>query len=183
MITSEFLNSRHNEDPAEGRCDMFLRPAGNGTIFRHELGGHSTQRVEWVSLETDENGKPVAVRESCERTEVGSKNQAFYMAGKEYRNLKAFLKSQDEEWGVDSYGRQVLCTKERYPCFDSYDFLSENRYFRWFFIREGNSVSQLFYADDRDKIYITEDVHNIEDWAWSRMKATGFCQPQKGTKK
>ena len=42
--------------------------------------------------------------------------------------------------------------------FDSYDRMHENRYFRWYFIRKGNSISQLFTADDRNKIYITQNV-------------------------
>lgn len=182
MAISDFLNSLYGKDHAEQRSDMYLRYIGNGAKFHYELGSYSTEKVEWVSLETGEDGKPVAVREPCESTHEYCKKHKFSMAGKTYQDVNHFLRSQDGEWGEDVYGRPVLCTKEKYPCFDSYDFLYENRYFRWFFIREGNSVSQLFFADDRDKIYVTEDIHNIEGWAWGRMKATGFCQPQKEKK-
>jgi len=155
----------------------YLRSAGNGAAVQYELKSHATIAVEWVSEETDGNGKSVVVRVPQETTREYSKVQQFTMAGKTYQNLRSFLRYQGSEWAEDIYGRKVLCTKEKYPCFDSYDRMYENRYFRWYFIREGDSVSQLFVADDRDKIYVTEDLRNVEPWAWGRMKATGFCQP------
>lgn len=100
----------------------------------------------------------------------------FHVAGKTYLSFHCFLKSQDGEWGEDLYGRKVLCTREKFPCFDSYDYIHEHRYFRWYFIRNGNSISQVFVTDERDKVYVTEDVQNVENWAWGRMKDTGFCQ-------
>ena len=161
--------------------DMYLRRVGCGEMVRYELKSYSTEKVEWVSMETDENGSPVQVRVPDSHICEYSRKHCFSMAGKTYQDLGHFLRNQDGEWGQDIYGRKVLCTKERYPCFDSSDYLYEDRYFRWYFIREGNAVSQLFAADDRDKIYVTEDVQNIEPWAWSRMKATGFCQlPENG---
>lgn len=176
MAFADFWKSDRKTDASPERKDMYLRRVGNGSSFRHELGSYSGEKVEWVSVETDETGKPVAVRQPEEHTREYSKFQKFTMAGKTYWNFSHFLKKSEEEWGKDAYGRTVFCTKERYPCFDSYDFLCETRYFRWYFIREGNSVSQLFAADDRGKIYVTEDLGNVESWAWDRMKATGFCQ-------
>ena len=161
------------------RGDMYLRRVGNGKGVRHELGFYSTEKVEWVSLETDEKGNPVVILPQEEHSYQSIKSLPFSLAGKRYRNYKHFLRKQDGEWGEDAYGRKVLCTREKYPCFDSYDLMHENRYFRWYFIREGNSLSQLFVADDRNTIYITENVQNVEGWSWGRMKATGFCQPPK----
>lgn len=171
------FRSMKRDKSVEERGDMYLRRIGNGERFHHELGCYSTDKVEWVSKETDENGKPVVVREPDEYTLEYSKKDRFSLAGKSYQDYNHFLKKLDGEWGEDVYDRKVLCTREMYPCFDSYDYLYENRYFRWFFIRKGNSISQLFAADDRDKIYVTEDIQNIEGWAWDRMKETGFCQP------
>ena len=161
------------------RTDLYLRHAGTGEHIHYEHKSHSTEKVEWVSMETDEKGNPVLIRQPEEATHVFSKRAVFRMAGKPYPNFGLFLRKQEGEWGEDLYGRKVLCTKEKYPCFDSYDYLHESRYFRWFFIREGNTVSQLFVSDDRDRIYVTEDLRNVEGWAWKRMQATGFCQPTK----
>lgn len=158
------------------RKDMYLRYVGRGQTVSTELTSYATNKVEWVSQETDAEGKPVAVREPKEVTRECSKSAPFVLAGKIYQNLNGFLRKQDGEWCEDIYGRQVLCTKTKFPCFDSYDFMYESRYYRWYFIRRGNAVSLLFTADDRDRIYVTEDVQNVEDWSWQRMKATGFCQ-------
>ena len=177
MGIADFLKPRRESAAAQKRRDMYLRRVGNGSGVSHELGFYSTEKVEWVSLETDSQGQPVTVREPDAQMVEYSKARKFSLGGKTYPNYRLFLKKLDGEWGEDIYGRKVLCTKEKYPCFDSYDYLHENRYFRWYFIRVGNSVSQLFVADDRSKMYVTEDVQNIECWAWGRMKATGFCQP------
>lgn len=160
----------------------YLRAVGNGAAVHYELKSYATIAVEWVSEETDGSGNPMVVRVPQETTREYSKVQNFTMAGKDYQNFRSFLRYQGSEWAEDSYGRKVLCTKEKYPCFDSYDRMYEHRYFRWYFIREGDSASQLFVADDCDKIYVTEDLRNVEPWAWGRMQATGFCQPSRDGK-
>ena len=182
MVVFKFLSSFGRKQNEKKKMDkkeknLYLRAAGNGETVHYELKSHSTIAVEWVSEETDGNGKPVVVRVPQETTREYSRKQEFTMAGKTYKNIWYFLRRQGNEWAEDTYGRKVLCTKEKYPCFDSYDRMYEDRYFRWYFIREGDSVSQLFVADDRDKIYVTEDLRNVERWAWGRMQATGFCQP------
>ncbi len=169
----------YGKAPAAQKGTMYLRRVDNGRTARYELSSHSTEKVEWVSMEKDEMGRPLTVRKPLEVTTVHGKTQSFSVAGKRYPNFYTFLRHQDGEWGEDLYGRKVLCTKEKFPCFDSYDRIYETRYFRWYFIREGNSVSQVFATDERDMIYITEDVENVEGWAWMRMKSTGFCQPPK----
>lgn len=172
--------------PVSNTCakpaDMYLRSVGSGAWVHFELKSYGTVAVEWVSKETGKDGNPLTVRVPREHTCEYSRKWPFTAAGKTYRNLKHFLRNQSGEWGEDCYGRTVLCTKEKYPCFDSADYLYEHRYFRWYFIQNGNSLCQVFASDDRDKIYVTEDVGSIEPWAWSRMKATGFCQPPKNAK-
>ena len=172
----DFLKPRAGETAVTEGTGLYLRRVGSGERFEHDLGIYSTEKVEWVSPETDETGAPVKTRQPEEHTRKYGKHTGFSLAGKYYRNLNHFLRTQAGEWGEDIYGRTVFCTKERYPCFDSFDALYEDRYFRWFFIRQGNSLSQLFVADDRNTVYVTEDLGNIQRWAWERMKATGFCQ-------
>lgn len=182
MAFINFMKSLGKKNSAGKTTDMYLRYAGNGEKVHYELKSHSTYAVEWVSMETDESGNPVTVRVPQESIREYSRRLPFTVAGKTYQNLRCFLRKQEGEWGEDVYGRKVLCTREKYPCFDSSDYLYEDRYFRWYFIREGNSVSQLFVSDDRDKIYVTEDVRNMEPWAWGRMEETGFCQSPKRDK-
>lgn len=179
MTIFEVLFPNRKAAPRQEEPAMYLRRVGNGAFVRYELKSTSTEKVEWVSLQTDEAGNPLVVREPQETTREFSRKGYFSAAGKVYWNLNQLCRNHKGDWAEDIYGRKVLCTKEKYPCFDSYDYLNETRYFRWYFIREGNAVCQVFAADDRDIIYVTEDLQNVEGWAWERMKATGFCQPPK----
>lgn len=168
------------EESVEEPMDMVLRRVGKGESIRYELNGSSTERVQWVSLETDQDGNPVKVRAPDEVTTIHSRKDKLTVAGRTYPSFQSFLKEQEGDWGEDLYGRKVLCVKERFPCFDSYDFLYDHRYFRWYFIRKGNSISRIFSTDSRDKIYVTEDVRDVDSQAWEQMQATGFCHPPKG---
>ncbi len=47
------------------------------------------------------------------------------------------------------------------------------------FFQEGNSLSRVFVTDERDKVFVTEDVENVDSRAWDLMCETGFCQPPK----
>lgn len=177
MALFDFRKTDRLDKTAKTREDMYLRQMGKGTAVHYELKSCSTKLLEWVSTETDEQGDPLVVRVPMESTRECSRKLPFSMAGKKYSDLNSFLKKLDGAWGEDVYGRRVFCLKELYPCFDSYDYLYENRYYRWFLIREGNTISRLFLSDDRDKIYITDDVRNMESWVWTQMKESGFCQP------
>ena len=176
MRFTDFKSFFGRKNSPQKRKDMYLRCVGSGKTVSTELHVYSTLKVEWASQETDTEGNPVVVREPKEVTRKYNSYTAFCLAGKWYSNLDHFLQKQEGEWGEDIYGRRVLCTKTKYPCFDSYDFMYERRYFRWYYIRKGNSVSLLYSADDRKYIYVTEDVQNIEEWSWMRMRDTGFCQ-------
>lgn len=181
MLIANYIKTMFGKQVPQERKDMYLHRVGSGSMVRYELTSRPTEKVEWVSLEADENGKPLVVREPNESTREYSREGKFTLAGKTYKDLNHFLRKTNDEWAEDIYGRRVLCTKERYPCFDSDDYLYETRYFRWYFVQKGASISLLFVSDDRDKIYATEDVQNVDSWAWDRMKANGFCQPSRHT--
>ena len=59
---------------------------------------------------------------------------------------------------------------ERFPCFDSYDYAHENRYYWWLFIKEKGKLTRIYHADGTHKIQVTEDVRNLEDKCWQQMK-------------
>ena len=80
---------------------------------------------------------------------------------------------------TDRYGRDIICFLERFPCFDSEDYANENRYFRWFFVREGDVIARVFYEDETDEVIVTEDVRYIETSCWEELRKTRFCQADK----
>lgn len=94
------------------------------------------------------------------------------VAGKEYKSIRELSSQRIEEQYLcrDIHGREVFEYKERFPCFDSFDYLHENRYFRWFYILDGDRLFCLYCADDRDELEITEDVRRIKEGAWKKMK-------------
>ena len=58
----------------------------------------------------------------------------------------------------DAFGREVLCVSERFPTFDSYDALYEDRYYRWYYIRHQGGLTLVYTQDDSDKVKVTENI-------------------------
>jgi len=118
------------------------------------------------------------------RKPEGSKREFAYpgefeAAGKVYRSWQELCSEELDKQGHvcrDIYGRDVLAEWERFPCFDSYDYLYENRYYRWFFIREGNMLTCVDYTDERNVITVTEDVGSIRERCWKTMKELNWQQ-------
>ena len=106
----------------------------------------------------------------------------FTAGGKTYENWNQLCHRETETPGVytDIYGRSVFFDAERFPCFDSDDFLYENRFYRWFFILEKGKITRVFYTDERKEIDITEDVANIEDNCWSKLGRLHFWDAEAG---
>ncbi len=99
---------------------------------------------------------------------------SFSAAGKSYCSWQQLCaeESQNEYVFSDIYGREVFAYKERFPCFDSFDYLHENRYFRWFYIRQADKLCCVYLADGRGTVKVTEDVRFIKDDAWKAMQET-----------
>lgn len=148
---------------------MYLRTKGNkapGTF----VSGWVT--LEWVSRETNPDGTPAEIRTPEPVTVKGSLSEGIRAAGKLYRHCRDIAISRMAENGLwtDCFGRQVLCFRERFPCFDSYDFLHEDRYYRWCLIREGDRVTMVSYADTRDWVEVTEDADQVKAAWWEEIR-------------
>lgn len=142
-----------------------LRVMGRGSAINYEHGGYySSQCLWWVSEETDADGQPVYIRESREHTVSLPAVMPFQAGGKLYRSLRE-LSPEDVIDGIDTdvHGRKVLCYRERFPCFDSYDYLHEHRFYRWFFLKEKGKLIRVYTADESGWIYVTEDTENVEN--------------------
>ena len=97
----------------------------------------------------------------------------FIAGGKPYLHEKQLIHKQIGEykgkWNVkptpiyeDIHGRRVIALYERFPCFDSYDFLYENRFFNWYFIKADNKIALVYTVDDSNKIEICDDLLNMD---------------------
>lgn len=129
-----------------------------------------TYSVVWI-----ENGRErPQPQESKREFQLAS---GFEAAGRKYTGLSQLLAEKINDSGEykDVYGRRVFEVKERFPCFDSYDYLNENRYFRWFYIQEEGKLCCVYYADKRKNIEITEDAATVNRRSFKAMKEAGYC--------
>ena len=126
--------------------------------------------VEWAMPDGS-----VRVPEEGERRSFGLRE--FSAGGREYLSLNQLMAEELVESQIykDVYGRSVFAFKERFPCFDSYDYLHENRYYRWFYVREGDTLSCVYYRDECDHVHVVDDLRYIDKKAaWEEMNESGW---------
>ena len=153
---------------------MIPRAVGPGERIERSGGGgfkaSPSVRLEWVSRETDAGGVPLRVRTPESRT-VTMPASGFTAAGKRYKDLGQLVRRRENggSWATDAYGRNVLALAERFPCFDSSDYLYEDRYFRWFFLCLDGKLTCVYHTDGADTVTVTEDVLDLEKECWAEM--------------
>ena len=66
--------------------------------------------------------------------------------------------------------------RERFTMSDTstFDYLYENRFYRWFFILDEGKITRVFYTDGCNQIDVTEDVANIEYICWKDLNRLPF---------
>ena len=161
-------------EPENKKEAMMPRITGPGSAVSYDSWFGATRRIRWVSRRTDESGLAAVIRDPSESTSRFSAADGFTAAGKRYGSTAELLSWFDPESGrgKDIYGRRVLYVSERFPCFDSCDFENEDRFYRWFFLRQNDRLTRIHHTDTTGKIYVTEDLRSIERNMWSLM---GFC--------
>lgn len=154
--------------------DMLPREAGPGKNLRRVGGGgfsfHPSARLEWVSRETDGEGRPLRVRRPWGIPLVFPAG-CFLAAGRLYfgQGMLAFRKMENSPWARDIYGRDVLVLTECFPCFDSADYLYEDRRFRWYFLCRRGKLTCVYHTDRTPIVTVTEDVRDLEASCWGEM--------------
>ena len=97
----------------------------------------------------------------------------FIAGGKTYAKWQELTASKTDGQGHfcrDVYGREVFAEWERFPCFDSFDYLHEHRYDRHFCLRAGNALTYVYYKDEQKEIHVTEDVRNLPRLCFEPMQ-------------
>ncbi len=163
--------------------DMVPRETGPGRqIRRSGCGGisyDSTVRLEWVSRERDARGEPRRTRRPL-GVKLFFPAACFMAAGRPYFGL-AMLAAHREKgspWAKDVYGRDVLVMTERFPCFDSFDYLHEDRYFRWYLLCHGGKFTCVCHTDKTPAVTVTEDVRDLEDDLWKKIQELACFGPE-----
>ena len=133
------------------------------TLQAHKASNTSYMALKWVSPEQERLPEEAKTTYCVKR--------GFFAAGKQYRSLQQLTATEiGKDHYRDIYGRDVIALRELFPCFDSYDYLHENRYFRWFFLREDQKLTMVYYADERDTLEVTEDVAQLRTRQWERIR-------------
>lgn len=151
--------------------DMILKQVGSGKNVSYLTCSYPTVDMRWVSREMGEDGQPISVRTPVE-SRMEYPKVGFIVAGKFYASLAQLTVKRDIYgiWCEDCYGREVFCVSERFPCFDSSDFLHENRFYRWFFLRENGKLWRIFSIDETPIVSVTKDVRMLENTCWTEMQ-------------
>lgn len=130
--------------------------------------------VRWMVK--DKDGAASLVRTPREKVHKSLAAGGFCVAGKYYTNMRQLTKRTVEEGSrryQDIYGRDVIEIRERFPCFDSHDFLHENRYYRWFYLIENEMLYCVYYEDEGTFVTVTKDVARISSSVYKVMHLFG----------
>lgn len=131
--------------------------------------------VDWVNLEgstcTRRIPRPCIRRYSL--------RNGFRVGKMEYRSLselRAEILDQEKHLYKDVYGRIFAEIKERFPCFDSFDYANEDRYYHWLYLTENGRLFLVYYKDEDERVTVTEDVKEIESNVWREMVRLGWAK-------
>lgn len=155
---------------------MVIRRCGDGSPVRYPGCLHSTEHIRWVSPRKTDAGLPAEIREPQESSRAYPVDWGFVAAGKRYANFSQLCVQHEEgpPWFRDIYGRRILSVAKRFPCFDVFDSMYERRFYHWFFLREGNALTRIFFEDGSGTIYVTEDVANLEQYCLELMEEMDY---------
>lgn len=162
--------------------EMAPEVCGSGPKLDYPRSMYSSVNLRWASLERDAEGRPVRVREPSESRRTYPVSSGFTAAGMRYRDIRQLYVEHDryKTFCRDVYGREVLYLAERFPCFDSHDYATETRFYRWFFLRQDDRLTRIHYTDETDKIYVTEDVQYLEEGLWAQMRYHRYFEQDTG---
>ncbi len=161
--------------PPPCSSDMLLRCTGQGEKIHTRLCSRSSRRVQWVSREAGADGQPLRCREPRESVRTHPVSVPFTAAGKVYSSAQSIAARRLEDGTfLDRYGRRVICLRERFPCFDSYDYANEKRCYRWYLILEPERLTRVYAEDGGGELLITEDVSMLEDCCVEELRRLGL---------
>ena len=156
---------------------MYLISDGAGSMRRTSTGLSSTTKLLWVSAAKDAEGKPLASRRPEESYTRFPDGKSFTAAGRRYSTKGVELTKTGDGLYRDKYGREVLYLAERFPCFDVYDLINEDRWERWFLIYTGGSLTCVKFTDGKDYVEVWEDAAELDYAPWRRLEKLRWHMP------
>ena len=136
---------------------------------------HETRLVDWVSLDSGKEVSRIPQPHIYEYSLI----TGFQINHKGYHsvvNLRARVLDENQHIYRSIYGRIIAEILEQFPCFDSYDFANEDRYYHWLCLVEKGKLYCVYYEDGQDAITVTEDADKIEATVWREMLRLGWVK-------
>lgn len=167
----EILGNSEMKNPDESRTKLVLRL----TKEPNDAFVHERRFVDWVNPEDSMCAERIP--QPCIHN--FSLRSGFQIGKMEYRSLselRAEVLDREHRLYRDIYGRFFSEIRERFPCFDSFDYLNENRYYHWLYLIENGALSLVYYEDENEKVIVTEDVKEIEANVWREMVRLGWVK-------
>lgn len=133
--------------------------------------------VDWVSAD----GQAEDSRRPQPSTSEYPFPGVFWVGGRKYHSvseLRIWALDRKRQLYRDRYGRVFAEVRERFPCFDSYDYAHENRYYHWLYLTEKEKLFLVYYEDEGKKLTVTEDVGEISGRVWREMVSLGWVEEQ-----
>ena len=152
---------------------MILQAVGCGKGIYHRRIFYGTDRLRWIAETASGHS-----RDPQETVTDYTLSGGFFAAGKPYISTGQLVlpSEKGEPWFRDCYGREVLYLTERFPCFDSFDFLWERRCFRYYFICENYQLTCIQTTDGLDTVIVTEDLQDLKCSLWQEFLRLGYYQ-------
>lgn len=156
--------------------ERVLKECGPGGRLDYSRYSCGSTKIAWEDPRTGE------LRVPQEQTMNLLFGAPFRAGGKNYISLKQLKhqKQENDRW-LDVYGREWQNIYERYPCFDSEDYLNEKRYFEWYFLQDGDRITRVF-DNGSGKMSVTDDTERIESHCLDEMKKRGYLLLSKPAK-
>lgn len=113
------------------------------------------------------------------------KKKSFTAGGKTYRNESQLTMLRIhffENIFLDCFGRKVILVDERYPCFDEFDRMHEDRYFHHYYIKTNDGYAHVRTADDQDEIVVNGPISeealiwHLGTWNQKLLVAAGLMK-------
>ncbi len=145
------------------------------TKQRNDRFVQERRSVDWLCRSGGETSSRTP--QPCKREY--SLRAGFRIGGRTYRrveHLRAKVLDRDRRLYRDIYDRPVAEIAERFPCFDSYDYASEDRYYHWLYLTEAGKLYLVYYEDGGDAVAVTEDVGEIRGSVWREMARLGWVK-------
>ena len=152
--------------------DMVIKYDDSGGITSYHES-YITKKLKWVSRRD-----PTLVRIPRQETKTFRMDKSFTAAGRGYKGLWQLRDKKVPDvfhWYEDIYGREVFCVFKRSNAdWDYFDRIYDTRCRRWYLLRDGEKLTQIYHVDGSSDIIVTEDVRGLEYDIWQEMVKYGY---------